>query len=106
MRKIMLGLGLVLLLPLAFALAYLRVLYITRGHGSSPVAVAIRHQRAAQDRLLDVARADDIIVVWKLDRLSRSLQDLLRIMERIGQPGAPFRSLTENVDTTTPAGPR
>jgi len=63
-----------------------------------------RWDRPELQRLLDVARADDIIVVWKLDRLSRSLQDLLRIMERIDQCGARFRSLTENVDTTTPAG--
>ena len=43
-------------------------------------------------------------VVWKLDRLSRSLRDLLSIMEKIQQAGAGFRSLTEAIDTTTPAG--
>jgi DNA invertase Pin-like site-specific DNA recombinase len=45
-----------------------------------------------------------VVVVWKLDRLSRSLKDLLPIMERIAQAGAGFRSLTEAIDTTTPAG--
>ncbi len=49
-------------------------------------------------------RAGDVLVVWKLDRLSRSLKDLLMIMERIDQLGAGFRSLTEAIDTTTPAG--
>ena len=49
-------------------------------------------------------RKDDIVVVWKLDRLSRSLKDLLVIMERIDQAGAGFKSLTEAIDTTTPAG--
>jgi DNA invertase Pin-like site-specific DNA recombinase len=44
------------------------------------------------------------VVVWKLDRLSRSLKDLLHIMERIAHAGAGFRSLTEAIDTTTPAG--
>ena len=44
------------------------------------------------------------MVVWKLDRLSRSLKDVLHIMERIAQAGAGFRSLTEAIDTTTPAG--
>jgi hypothetical protein len=39
----------------------------------------------------------------KLDRLSRSLKDLLHIMEKIAGAGAGFRSLTENIDTTTPA---
>ena len=41
---------------------------------------------------------------WKLDRLSRSLKDLLLILERIGAAGAGFRSLTESIDTTVPAG--
>ena len=45
-----------------------------------------------------------VLVVWKLDRLSRSLKDLLTIMERIDQLGAGFCSLTEAIDTTTPAG--
>lgn len=44
------------------------------------------------------------MVVWKLDRLSRSLKDLLHLMERLGEAGAGFRSLTEAIDTTTPAG--
>ena len=43
-------------------------------------------------------------MVWKLDRLSRSLKDVLHIMERIAAAGAGFRSLTEDIDTTTPAG--
>ena len=43
-------------------------------------------------------------MVWKLDRLSRSLKDLLPIMERIEAAGAGFCSLTESIDTTTPAG--
>jgi DNA invertase Pin-like site-specific DNA recombinase len=55
-------------------------------------------------RLLDQLRPDDVVVVWKLDRLSRSLKDLLHIMERIAQAGAGFRSLTGAIDTTTPAG--
>ena len=42
-------------------------------------------------------------MVWKLDRLSRSLKDVLHIMERIALTGAGFRSVTENIDTTTPA---
>jgi hypothetical protein len=46
----------------------------------------------------------DILVVWKLDRLSRSLKDLLHILEKISDAGAGFRSLTENIDTSTPAG--
>jgi len=40
----------------------------------------------------------------ELDRLSRSLKDVLSLMEKIAQAGAGFRSLTEAIDTTTPAG--
>jgi DNA invertase Pin-like site-specific DNA recombinase len=55
-------------------------------------------------RMLDQLREGDVVVVWKLDRLSRSLKDVLHIMERIGEAGAGFRSITEAIDTTTPAG--
>ena len=54
--------------------------------------------------MLDQLRPRDVMVVWKLDRLSRSLTDLLHLMERIAQAEAGFRSLTEVIDTTTPAG--
>jgi DNA invertase Pin-like site-specific DNA recombinase len=45
-----------------------------------------------------------VLVVWKLDRLSQSLKDLLLILERISAAGAGFRSLTEPSDTIVPAG--
>jgi DNA invertase Pin-like site-specific DNA recombinase len=54
--------------------------------------------------MLRQLRPGDVVVVWKIDRLSRSLKDLLHVMERIEAAGAGFRSLTEAVDTTTPAG--
>ncbi len=63
-----------------------------------------RWDRPELHRLLDQLREGDVVVVWKLDRLSRSLKDVLHIMERIAGAGAGFRSLTESVDTTTPAG--
>src|SRR6266850_1646192 len=63
-----------------------------------------RWDRPQLHRLLDQLRPEDVVVVWKLDRLSRSLKDLLHIMERIAQAEAGFRSLTEAIDTTTPAG--
>ena len=55
-------------------------------------------------RLLDQLRPSDVVVVAKYDRLSRSLQDLLIIVETIRNRGAGFRSLAEDIDTTTPAG--
>lgn len=55
-------------------------------------------------RLLEDLRAGDQVVVYKLDRLARSIRDLLNIVDRIERSGATFRSLTESFDTTTPAG--
>ena len=63
-----------------------------------------RWDRPELHRLLDQLRKGDVLVVWKLDRLSRSLRDVLTIMERLGEASAGFRSLTEAIDTTTPAG--
>jgi len=63
-----------------------------------------RWDRPELHRMLDQLREGDVVVVWKLDRLSRSLKDVLHIMKRIGDAGAGFRSITEAIDTTTPAG--
>ncbi len=63
-----------------------------------------RWDRPELHRLLDQLREGDTLVVWKLDRLSRSLKDLLHILERVEAVGARFRSLTEAVDTAGPAG--
>ncbi len=63
-----------------------------------------RWDRPELHRLLDQLRPGDVLVVWKLDRLSRSLRDLLHIVEHIEKAGAGFRSLTEAVETVSPAG--
>lgn len=63
-----------------------------------------RWDRPQLHRALDQLRPADVFVVWKLDRLSRSLKDLLTLMEKMDAIGAGFRSLTEAIDTTTPAG--
>jgi DNA invertase Pin-like site-specific DNA recombinase len=63
-----------------------------------------RWERPELHKLLGQLRKGDVLVVWKLDRLSRSLRDVLTIMERLQEKKAGFRSLTEAVDTTTPAG--
>lgn len=54
--------------------------------------------------MLRMLKPGDQVIVYKLDRIARSLKDLLRIIERIEEKGAQFRSLTESLDTTTPAG--
>lgn len=61
-------------------------------------------KRPELHRLLEHLVAGDELIVWKIDRLARSLSDLLRILDRLEGSGASFRSLTEPVDTCTPAG--
>ena len=63
-----------------------------------------RWDRPELHRLLEQLRPGDVLVVWKLDRLSRSLKDLLHLMGGLNSRGAEFQSLTEKIDTTTPAG--
>ncbi|MDD1617098.1 MAG: recombinase family protein [Methylococcaceae bacterium] len=65
-----------------------------------------RWDRPELHRLLGQLRKGDVLVVWKLDRLSRSLKDVLLLMEKVEQADAGFRSrsLTEVIDTTSPAG--
>jgi DNA invertase Pin-like site-specific DNA recombinase len=55
-------------------------------------------------RLLGQLRKGDVLVVWKLDRLSRSLKDVLTLMERVELASAGFQSLTEAIDATSPGG--
>src|SRR5258707_4487805 len=62
-----------------------------------------RWDRPQLHKALEQLRDGDVFVVWKLDRLSRSLKDLLNVLERIREAGAGFRSLTESIDTTTSA---
>lgn len=61
-------------------------------------------KRPELDQLLDQLRPGDVIVATKYDRLARSLRDLLDIVELIKERGGGFRSLAEDIDTTTPAG--
>ena len=63
-----------------------------------------RWDRPQLHKALEQLREGDVLVVWKLDRLSRSLKDLLHIMEQVAAAGAGFQSITEAVDTTTSAG--
>lgn len=59
--------------------------------------------RPELDRLLSEIRSGDVVVVTKYDRLARSLKDLLEIVDLIQSRGAGFRSLGEDIDTTSPA---
>ncbi len=68
------------------------------------VASGAKTSRPGLDAALAYARAGDQLVVWKLDRLGRSLPHLIASVKALDERGVGFRSLTENIDTTTPGG--
>lgn len=78
--------------------------------GSADVLKVFSESRSAVKRrpqlqaMLEALREGDTVVVYKLDRLARSIRDLLNIVDKIERAGASFRSLTESFDTSTPAG--
>ena len=65
---------------------------------------ATRGPLPARESLLAFARPGDVLVVWKLDRLGRSLRDLVELVAILNERGVELRSLRESLDTTTPAG--
>lgn len=60
--------------------------------------------RPELDKLKDQLRPGDTLVVWRLDRLGRSLRHLIDSMNELEQSGVGFRSLTESIDTTSAGG--
>ncbi|MBB6579327.1 DNA invertase Pin-like site-specific DNA recombinase [Comamonas odontotermitis] len=60
--------------------------------------------RPKLDKLLSELRAGDELVIYKIDRLARSVRDLVRISEHVESVGARLRSMTEPIDVTTPMG--
>lgn len=67
-------------------------------------ASGARPDRPVLSEVMRTLRDGDTLVVFKLDRIARSLPNLLEIMEALNQAGAGFRSLTEEINTTTPGG--
>ena len=61
-------------------------------------------ERPELERALDHLRAGDTLVVWRLDRLGRSLRHLIDTVRQLEERGAALRSLHEQIDTSTPAG--
>ena len=68
------------------------------------VASGARTHRPELDHMLDLLREGDTVVVWKLDRLGRSMQNLVDLMATFDERGVRFRPLTESMDTSTPGG--
>jgi len=56
------------------------------------------------EEVLGYVRPGDTLVVWRLDRLGRSLQHLIAVVAQFAERGIGFKSLTEQIDTTTPGG--
>ena len=61
-------------------------------------------KRAGLDRARDLLRKGDVLVVWRLDRLGRSLRHLIDVVSELERRGICLRSLTESIDTSTPGG--
>lgn len=67
-------------------------------------ASGAKADRPGLTQALDYVRPGDTLVVWRLDRLGRSLTQLIALMAQLQERGAGFRSLTEQIDTTTSGG--
>src|SRR5689334_31633 len=63
-----------------------------------------RSDRPGLRQALDYVREGDVLVVWRLDRLGRSLKYLIEVMTQLDERGIGFKSLTEQIDTTTSGG--
>jgi DNA invertase Pin-like site-specific DNA recombinase len=67
-------------------------------------ASGVKTERIGLDEALNYVRAGDTLVVWRLDRLGRSLPHLIATMTALEERGIGFKSLTESIDTTTSGG--
>jgi len=67
-------------------------------------ASGIRTDRIELTKALEMARSGDVLVVWSLSRLGRSVRHLIEISDELQRREIGLRSLTENIDTTTPTG--
>lgn len=67
-------------------------------------ASGARDDRPGLKSCIDYLQEGDVLVVWKLDRLGRSLRHLIQIMNQLRERKIGFKSLTESIDTTTAMG--
>lgn len=63
-----------------------------------------RTERPGLNKLLEMLREGDTLVVWKLDRLGRSVKNLVDLVGELHKKGVQFRSLTDSIDTGTSSG--
>src|SRR5215208_525488 len=67
-------------------------------------ASGAKAERKGLTEALSYVRENDVLVVWRLDRLGRSLRDLIDLITQLESKKIGFKSLTENIDTTTSGG--
>jgi DNA invertase Pin-like site-specific DNA recombinase len=67
-------------------------------------ATGAKIDRVELKNMLEQLREGDVIIIWKLDRLGRSLRDLVNLVSEIQGKGAGLKSLNDFIDTTTPQG--
>lgn len=70
----------------------------------SEYALGSSAERPVLTNVLSLTRTGDTLVVWRLDRLGRSLSHLIEIVQTLESTGVALKSLTEGIDTTTPDG--
>lgn len=63
-----------------------------------------RANRPGLDKALEMLREGDTLIVWKLDRLGRSVKNLITLVSDLNAKGIHFQSLTDSIDTSTPSG--
>jgi len=74
-----------------------RNLFCDKGSGVS-------QNRSGLEKALDFLKPGDTLIVWKLDRLGRSVSNLISIIELLKQKNVKFHSITEGMNTSTPSG--
>lgn len=74
-----------------------RHIFIDRASGA-------KARRPGLDQMLAFVKTGDVVVAWKFDRISRSALDLIKLCDELRKRGVGLRSLTEKIDTETPAG--
>ena len=67
-------------------------------------ATGIKKERPELQAMMSQLRDEDTVVIWKLDRLARSLKDLISLVNEIQEKGAALQSLNDHIDTATPHG--
>ena len=68
------------------------------------IASGAQDERKGLQEIISFARSGDVVIVWKLDRLGRSLKKLIEMINFFNNNNIGFQSLTESIDTTTPGG--